>query len=504
MRSSGILMPIFSLASPYGIGTLGREAYEFVDFLKRAGQRYWQLLPLNPTNYGDSPYQSFSAAAGNPYFIDLRMLTEEGLLQAAEYENIDFGSDPTAVNYGLLYRHRLPLLRRAFDRFQPDAAFAAFCAAQSSWLAEYTLFMAIKDAHGGTSWRAWEPALRRRDPAAIAAAREKYARDMQFYAFLQYVFYRQWSALKAYANAHGIRIIGDMPIYVADDSVDVWAHTENFDLAEDLTPRAVAGCPPDSFCDEGQLWGMPVYDWDAMAAEDEPYSWWRWRMRHALTVYDVVRIDHFRGFEAYYCIPYGAPTAKTGVWRTGPGMALFRLLQADYAALSGEEGAVMPIIAEDLGFLTPSVKQLLTDTGFPGMKVMQFAFDSREENNYLPHNYPRHCVVYTGTHDNDTIIGWAATAAPQDVAYARRYLHAGSTESIGEAMIRAAMMSVADTAVFMMADFLGLDSAARINTPSTVGDNWRWRIAPDCISDRLADIIRENTALYGRAPRKDK
>ncbi len=503
MRSSGILMPVFSLASPYGIGTFGREAYEFVDFLKKAGQRYWQLLPLNPTNYGDSPYQSFSAAAGNPYFIDLRLLTEDGLLQPADYERIDFGTDPTAVDYGKLYRHRPAVLRRAFARFRPDAAFAAFCAANAQWLSEYTLFMAIKDAHGGVSWREWERPLRHRDPAALAVAREQYAQDMQFYAFLQYTFYRQWHALKAYANAQGIRIIGDMPIYVADDSVDVWAHTENFELTEDLTPRVVAGCPPDAFCEDGQLWGMPVYDWTAMAAEDEPYSWWRWRMRHALTVYDVVRIDHFRGFEAYYCIPYGADTAKDGVWRTGPGMALFRVLQADYAAQSGEDNPAMPIIAEDLGFLTPQVKQLLADTGFPGMKVMQFAFDSREGNNYLPHHYPRNCVVYTGTHDNDTIVGWAATAAPEDVAYARQYLHVDDTEGFHWAMIRAAMMSVADTAIFMLADFWGLDSTARINVPSTVGDNWRWRVRDGCINDALAAIIREHTVLYGRAPREE-
>lgn len=500
MRSSGILMPVFSLASPYGIGTFGREAYEFVDFLKKAGQRYWQLLPLNPTNYGDSPYQSFSAAAGNPYFIDLRLLAEDGLLQPTDYEDIDFGDDPTAIDYGALYRHRLPVLRRAFARFEPDGDFTAFCAANARWLPEYTLFMAIKDARGGVSWREWERPLRHRDPAALAAARDEYAQDMRFYAFLQFVFYRQWYALKNYANAQGIHIIGDMPIYVADDSVDVWAHTENFDLAEDLTPRVVAGCPPDAFCEDGQLWGMPVYDWDAMATQDEPYSWWRWRMRHALTVYDVVRIDHFRGFEAYYCIPYGATTAKEGVWRGGPGMALFRILQADYAAQVGDDNAAMPIIAEDLGFLTPQVKRLLIDTGFPGMKVMQFAFDSREENNYLPHNYPRNCVVYTGTHDNDTIIGWTRTADSADVALARQYLHVDDDEGFHWAMIRAAMMSVADTAIFMMADFMGLGSEARINVPSTVGDNWRWRITDGYINDWLAGIIREQTVLYGRAP----
>ena len=502
MRASGILMPIFSLASPYGIGTFGREAYAFADFLHRAGQRYWQLLPLNPTNYGDSPYQSFSAAAGNPYFIDLRLLTEEGLLQPEDYAAVDGGSDAERVDYAALYRHRLPILRRAFSRFRPDERFATFCAAQAGWLSEYTLFMAIKDAHDGASWRQWAAPLRRREPAALAVAREQYAQDMQFYAFLQYMFYRQWEALKSYANARGIAIIGDMPIYVADDSVDVWAHTENFDLTDDLTPRVVAGCPPDAFCEDGQLWGMPVYDWDAMAAQEEPYRWWRWRMRHALTVYDVVRIDHFRGFEAYYCIPYGADTAADGVWRVGPGRDLFRHLQEDYAA--EHDGAAMPIIAEDLGFLTPQVKQLLADTGFPGMKVMQFAFDSREGNNYLPHRYPRHAVAYTGTHDNDTIRGWAQTAAPPDVEYACRYLHAATVDELPSAMIRAAMMSVADTAIFMLPDFLELDSRARINTPSTVGGNWCWRVDADALDDPLAARIRELTQLYGRLPRDNE
>lgn len=495
MRSSGILMPIFSLPSPYGIGTFGKEAYAFADFLQKAGQRYWQILPLNPTNYGDSPYQSFSAAAGNPYFIDPDTLVKEGLLTAADLEGVDFGNDPGLVDYGKLYEHRLPLLRRAYARFDGGAAFERFCRAEAAWLEDYALFMAIKDANGGVSWREWPEPLRRREPAALEEARALYGEDMRFYRFLQYQFYAQWQALKSYVNGKGIAIIGDMPIYVADDSADVWAHTDQFDLDETLTPRVVAGCPPDAFSADGQLWGMPVYDWKRMAQGDVPYAWWRQRLRQALAVYDMVRIDHFRGFESFYCIPYGAKDAKKGVWRKGPGMKLFRVLQK-------ELGEPMPIIAEDLGFLTPAVRKLLQQSGFPGMKVLQFAFDSREESDYLPHNYGKNCVVYTGTHDNDTVMGWVATADPADVRLARQYLHVDENEGFNWAMIRAAMASVADIAIFMMQDFMGLGSSGRINTPSTVGgNNWRWRIADGCINDWLAGIIRENTVLYGRAPR---
>ncbi len=495
MRSSGILMPVFSLPSPYGIGTLGKEAYTFVDFLRKAGQRYWQILPLNPTNYGDSPYQSFSAFAGNPYFIDLDLLTDAGLLSREEYADTDFGDDPGQVDYGKLYRHRLPLLRRAYDRFADREALVRFCREQAFWLEDYALFMAIKDAQGGVSWRQWERPLRHRDTDALQEARTRYAEDIRFYQFLQYLFYDQWERLKAYANRQGIHMIGDMPIYVADDSADVWGNPQLFDLDDDLLPRVVAGCPPDAFSADGQLWGMPVYDWKAMAAEDTPYSWWRHRLRHALTVYDMVRIDHFRGFESFYCIPYGAKDATKGTWRKGPGMKLFRTLQQDL-------GDQLPIIAEDLGFLTPAVRKLLKQSGFPGMKVLQFAFVSREDSDYLPHHYDRNCVVYTGTHDNDTVMGWVDTADPADVRLARRYLHVDDNEGFNWAMIRAAMASVADTAIFMMQDFMGLGSQGRINTPSTVGgDNWRWRIADGCINDWLAGIIRENTILYGRAPR---
>ncbi len=496
-RLSGVLMPLFSLPGPYGIGTMGKEAFRFVDFLKKAGQSYWQILPLNPTNYGDSPYQSFSCAAGNPYFIDLDLLARDGLLMREEYAEVDFGQNPDRVDYARLYETRLPVLRRAFARFGGSAEYERFCAREAWWLDDYALFMAAKDAHGGVSWREWEPALRTRQPAALDALRRERAVEADFYRFIQYIFFRQWGALKKYANDNGIRIIGDMPIYVADDSADVWANPGQFDLDADLLPRVVAGCPPDAFSEDGQLWGMPVYDWDAMAAGKTPYLWWRRRMRLALSVYDIVRIDHFRGFESFYCIPYGAADAKKGVWRKGPGMALFD-------ALREELGQSLPIIAEDLGFLTPAVRRLLRDTGFPGMKVLQFAFGAGEESDYLPHKLERHCVVYTGTHDNDTVAGWTQSADPTEVAKARRYLHIDDREGFHWGMIRAALMSVADTAILVMPDFMGLGSEARINTPSTVGENWQWRIGTGCINDWLAQIIRENVELYGRLPREEK
>lgn len=496
MRTSGILMPVFSLPGKYGIGTFGKEAYHFVDFLEKAGQHYWQLLPLNPTNYGDSPYQSFSSAAGNPYFIDLELLTEEGLLTEADYAEVDFGQDSTAIDYGKLYENRLPVLRRAYERFTGGTAYRAFCREQADWLEEYVLFMAIKDAHNGVSWREWPKELKRRQPRALAAFRQAHEKDMDFYRFIQFLFFTQWRRLKAYANEKNIEIIGDMPIYVADDSVDVWSEPEQFDLDEKLLPKVVAGCPPDAFAPEGQLWGMPVYRFEAMAKETPSFGWWRRRMRHTFAMYDVVRIDHFRGLESYYCIPYGAENAVKGTWRKGPGMALFKALKEEF-------GEQLPIIAEDLGFLTQDVRDLLEESGFPGMRVLQFAFDGKPENEYLPHSHCRNTVVYTGTHDNDTVMGWIATASTAEVALARRYLHVDDHEGFNWAMIRGAMMSVADTAIFTMADIMGLGSEARINRPSTLGEgNWCWRIGDGCINDWLAGIIMENTRLYGRAPVK--
>ncbi|MBQ8203986.1 MAG: 4-alpha-glucanotransferase [Clostridia bacterium] len=497
MRASGILMPVFSLPSPYGIGTLGEKAYNFVDFLKKSGQSYWQILPLNPTNYGDSPYQSFSSAAGNPYFIDLDMLSREGLLLKEEYEEVDFGSDPFSIDYAKLYENRYPVLRKAFARFKKNDAFKDFCKAEGYWLNEYALFMALKDSFGGKAWYEWDDALKLREEASLKAVEENLSEEIDFHKFVQFKFFSQWQALKKYANENGIKIIGDMPIYVALDSADVWSNTKQFDLDENLTPNCVAGTPPDAFSEDGQLWGSPLYDWDYMEKEAKPYSWWCNRLKSAFSIYDVVRIDHFRGFEAYYAIKYGAKTAKDGVWKKGPDMKLFEALKKEF-------GEKLPIIAEDLGFLTPEVKKLLKDSGFPGMKVLQFAFDSREDSDYLPHNYPKNCIVYTGTHDNDTVIGWTKSAKADDVKMAEEYLNTKADAGFNWAFIRAAMMSVADTAIFMMPDFIGLGSEGRINTPSTLGDNWKWRIEEGCTNDWLAKIIYDMTCLYGRAPKKTK
>lgn len=501
MRASGILMPIFSLPSKYGIGTLGAEAYKFVDFLKKAGQRYWQILPLNPTNYGDSPYQSFSSAAGNPYFIDLDMLCEDGLLKTSDYEKVDFGTEPDRVDYEKLYFKRMPVLRTAFGRFSPDKQWDKFCKEQGSWLDDYAFFMALKDSFGGVSWREWDENIRKRKPTALSNAKKKLKENIEFYKFIQFCFYKQWNKLKKYANDNGILIIGDMPIYVADDSVDVWSCPQQFDLDEELLPRSVAGCPPDAFSEDGQLWGSPVYDWDYMKNGDKPYEWWKARLKHAFAVYDIVRIDHFRGFESFYCIPYGDTDAKGGKWRKGPDIEFFKALEEDF-------GENMPIIAEDLGLLTDAVTEMLEKSGFPGMSVLQFAFDATMKSPYLPHNHRKNTIVYTGTHDNDTVMGWVKSGDADDVERARRYLHVDDNEGFNWAMIRAALMSVADTAIICMQDFMGLGSEARINAPSTLGGiNWQWRIGEGCINDWLAGIIKENTELYGRLwpmPKKEK
>ncbi len=484
-------MPIFSLASKGGIGTFGKEAYRFVDFLKKAKQSYWQILPLNPTNYGDSPYQSFSSFAGNSYFIDPEILIEDGLLTESEFSALDFGDDPYKINYGKLYENRNNMLKTAFSRFKETADFKKFCKENSYWLNDYALFMALKNANSDTAWTEWEDGLRFRKPDAMKKAEKDYADTIKFYCFVQYLFYKQWFELKNYANKNGIKIIGDIPIYVAYDSADVWCDTKQFQLDENLSPKAVAGCPPDAFSEDGQLWGNPLYDWKFMKSEN--YAWWKRRLKHTLSLYDTVRIDHFRGFESYYTIPFGDKDAKRGKWVKGPDIALFKEIEKEF-------GKNLPIIAEDLGYLTPAVLKMLKKSGFPGMKVLQFAFDTREESDYLPHNYDKNCVVYTGTHDNDTIIGWTKTADENDVKMAEFYLNAKRDKGFNWAMMRAAMMSVADTCILMMPDFIALGSEGRINAPSTVGYNWQWRIEPTCINDWLANIIAQNTAVYGRAP----
>lgn len=491
MRANGILMPVFSLPSPYGIGTFGDAAYEFVDFLKKGGQSFWQILPINPTNYGDSPYQSFSAFAGNPYFIDLDILVTEGLLTKSEIEDCDFGDNIECVDYAKLYNNRYPLLKKAFNRFNMNKNHLEFTAENSYWLDDYALFTAIKKANRETAWNNWENPLKKREPDALKKIAEYCENEINFYKFLQFKFYEQWYALKKYANKNGIKIIGDIPIYAAFDSADVWANPDQFMLDSDCNPKLVAGVPPDAFSSDGQLWGNPVYNWDYMKKTN--YSWWKKYLSNALCRYDVVRIDHFRGFESFFAIPYGDKDAKGGKWINGPDTDLFDEIKKDF-------GENLPIIAEDLGVITPAVRRMLDKTGFCGMKVLQFAFDGDSNNAYLPHNLIRNCVVYIGTHDNDTVIGWLKNSDAETVKYVKNYLNCQSNDGFNWTMIKAAMSSVADTCIITAADLLGLDSKGRINTPSTLGGNWTWRIKRECINDWLAEILKENTALYGRCP----
>ena len=491
MRSSGILMPIFSLASEGGIGTFGKEAYRFVDFLKSAKQSYWQILPLTPTGHGDSPYSSFSAFAGNPYFIDIEILIEEKLLKEKEFKNYNFGDNPHRVDYQKLEAGRLELLKIAFSRFTPDEEYNQFLKDNACWIDDYAYFMAIKDANGGASWHNWPQTLRRRDSDAMREIEKDLEKTIGFYKFLQFKFCQQWFKLKEYANQNGVKIIGDIPIYVALDSCDVWANTEQFQLDDKYMPTSVAGCPPDAFAEDGQLWGNPLYDWKKMKTDG--YKWWVNRMKHALKLYDVVRIDHFRGLESYFSIPATDTTAKNGKWVKGPDMALFRQFKKDIC----ED---LPIIAEDLGFLTPQVKKLLKATGFPGMKILQFAFDGDKNNDYLPYNHPKNSVVYTGTHDNDTIIGWTKSANPEEVKRAEKFLNGKREDGFNWTMMRSALCSRADTCILMMPDLLALDSQGRINTPSVVGGNWNWRIDSYCINDWLSKIVADLTTLYGRNP----
>ena len=502
MRASGILLHISSLPSPHGIGTMGAAAKDFVDFLVKAGQAYWQILPVCPTSYGDSPYQSFSTFAGNPYFIDLDLLAKAGLLQPEEYESIDWESTPGCVNYGALYQKRYAVLHKACARLlaAPPADYADFLAKNAFWLPDYALFMALKDAHNGVCWQQWEEPLRRREPETLAAARAKYAADIDFWQAVQYLFYTQWYDLKAYANAKGIQILGDIPIYVSADSVDAWVGGPLFELAADGSFARVAGCPPDYFSADGQLWGNPLYNWPYH--RETGYAWWIERVRHALGIYDLLRIDHFRGFDTYWAIPADSATAKTGKWENGPGMELFDALEQALGQL--------PIIAEDLGELFPSVRKLLADSTFPGMKVLQFAF-SGGDNEYLPHNHVKNSVVYPGTHDNTTITAWWESAAtPKEKATAAAYLHltgahptakelaAVKTADARTALLRAALGSVADRAIIPMYDWLGLGEEAHLNTPGKLGGNWAWRAKAGFDTKTLAAQIKAECAVYCR------
>lgn len=492
MRASGILMPIFSLPSKYGIGTLGREAYRFIDFLEKSGQTYWQMLPVCPTGFGNSPYQSFSVFAGNPYFIDLDMLSEEGWLLRDELEAVDWGKGSASVDYGLLYKNRFPILRIAAKRFleKKSMEYEVFCRFHSYWLNDYARFMAIKDSLNGCSIDCWSRELRIRSEAALAEADNCLSDDISFYRVLQFWFYTQWKKLHSYAAVKGIKLIGDLPIYTSADSSDVWSNPELFQLDEQLKPKFVAGVSPDAFSAEGQLWGNPLYNWDEMKAKN--YSWWIARLRHTFSLFDIVRIDHFRAFSSYFSIPADSATAANGKWIKGPGMDFFDKIESALGKL--------PLIAEDLGELDDDVHKLLRATGFPGMKVLQFAFDPNAESLYLPHNIGRECVVYTGTHDNSTAVGFLKNGAPEQLEYAMEYLNINDTNGFNWAFIKAAMATSADTVILQMQDFLGLDDSARINTPANSEGNWQWRIDYSCINDWLAGIIRKTTSLYWRLP----
>lgn len=494
-RESGILLSIASLPSRYGIGCFSREAYEFVDQLKEAGQSYWQILPLCPTSYGDSPYQSFSTFAGNPYFISLEALIEEGVLTKEECDAADFGKKADSVDYAKLYLARFALLRKAYERSDigsnPD--FVEFQQKNHWWLRDYAIFMAVKDLFDGKEWTLWPEDIRLRWQNALEYYQQTLYFDIEFQEYLQFLFLRQWTDLKAYANSQGIRIVGDIPIYVAMDSADTWSHPELFQLDENNRPTAVAGCPPDGFSATGQLWGNPLYRWEYHKSTG--YQWWITRLWYCYQLYDVVRIDHFRGFDEYYSIPADAGDATVGNWEPGPGIDLFRTIQG---ALGEKE-----IIAEDLGYVTDSVRRLVQESGYPGMKVLEFAFDSRDSgcaSDYLPHNYTENCVAYTGTHDNETIRGWFRSITAEEQKLARDYLCDQHTPEsrLHLSFISLIMRSQARICIIPLQDYLGLDNAARTNTPSTVGTNWKWRLTKGQFSANARKTIADITLRYGR------
>ena len=491
MRESGILMHITSLPGPYGVGTMGKQAFAFVDFLQEAGQRYWQILPLTPTGYGDSPYQSCSTYAGNYYLIDLPTLVDEGLLEYSDINSIDWSRQTDRVDFGILYQNRLNVLRTAYSRFQDEEKLDFFCKENKSWLPDFALFMALKDRYDGQPWYAWEGDLKLRKPDAIEQAAEQLQPEIRFFCFVQYIFYKQWRALREYARQKNVRIIGDVPIYVPYDSADVWSNPQWFQLDEAMNPTAVAGCPPDAFSEDGQLWGNPLYRWDRL--KEDGYKWWINRLAAAGKLYDVVRMDHFRGFEAYWSVPFGDATARNGQWIKGPGLDFVNTVKAKLPHIS--------LIAEDLGFLTQEVLDLRDESGFPGMKVLEFAFDSREPSAYLPHTYPANSVCYTGTHDNMTMRQWFETASADAVAYATEYMRLSEQEGMVWGVIRTAMSSVSDLCVIQMQDLLNLGGEARMNFPGTLSNaNWTWRAWDGFTGNDLAQRIHHLTRLYGRIP----
>ena len=493
-RSSGILFHPTSLPGKYGIGTLGKEAYAFIDFLKKSRQKLWQIFPLGPTGYGDSPYQSFSSFAGNPYLIDFDLLIEAHLLSEEDLRDVFFGDNEEYIDYGAVYNQKYPLLRKAYENFKSSdnhemrENLEHFKRENASWLNDYSLYISLKNHFNGLPWNEWAHDIKNREHGAMEHYRNELADDIEYHNFIQFLFFKQWGDVKRYANENGIKIIGDIPIFVAADSSDAWANPEIFLFDEERKPVKVAGVPPDYFSATGQLWGNPLYNWQKL--KETNYSWWVERVRANLSTCDIIRIDHFRGFEAYWAVPYGDDTAINGQWEPGPGIDLFNAIKSQLGEL--------PIIAEDLGLMTQGVIDLREATGFPGMKILGFAFDSGEENDYLPHTYTKNCVVYTGTHDNDTLIGWFQKAKEEDRQFARDYLNSRSDDEIHWDAIRGAWSSVASMAISPVQDFLGPGSEARINTPGVAAGNWQWRLRHGVLTDELAERIAKLTRVYSR------
>ena len=490
-RKSGILLPMSALPSPYGIGTMGKSAYRFIDFLKAAGQSFWQLLPLGPTSYGDSPYSAFSSFAGNPYFIDLDLLVKDKLLKPSEIRDRDWGADPERVDYAKIYQERFRVLRLAFQRgrVRYSGEITAFRRENAGWIENYALYMAVKAGFDMVSWTEWpDEGIRLHRQDAVERYREQYREDIEFWVFCQFLFFRQWNALRAYAHEQGIRFIGDVPIYVALDSADVWAERQFFQLSQDGVPSEVAGVPPDAFTEDGQLWGNPLYDYDAMKADG--FGWWIRRVEGASRLYDTIRIDHFRGFESYWAVPFGDSTAKRGHWKPGPGMDLVGVLTSWFHDLD--------FIAEDLGYTTPEVAKLLADSKLPGMKILEFGFDPKGNSDYMPHNCVWNSVCYVGTHDNEVVNGWIRHTDKATLRYAREYMHITPDESWCAAMLRTGMATGSKLFVMQMQDVLELGEESRINCPGTLGGNWQWRMLPEAADKKLAKRLRKLTETYRR------
>lgn len=489
-RGAGILLPISSLPSAYGIGTFGNAAFKFVDLLVDLKQKYWQILPMGPLTVGDSPFQSISLYAGNPYYIDLEDLADKGLLRIEEINAYRWGESNDIIDYPVLYQNRYTVLQSAFERFDcRDAQYIAFCDRSKAWLSDYSLYMALKYHMHDKPWYEWEEALRDRQEEALEQYREQLADQISFWNFCQYEFYMQWDALKKYANKKGIQLIGDVPFYVAYDSVDVWTHRELFSLDAKGNMLRVAACPPDDFAREGQIWGNPVYEWDVM--EKDGFKWWRDRIRQQAEIFDIIKIDHFLGIVKFFSIAAGETDIREGRWLKGPGRKLADVIE--------EAVGDKKIIAENMGTILPGVNKLIRKMGWPDMKVLLFAFDGKADNEYLPHNYTdSNTVLYAGTHDNDTIVGYYRNHTDYELAYMYSYLNIENKEQISDALIRAAYASVADVVILQMQDILRLGNEARMNQPSTIGINWKWRFLDELLPEERRSWIRTQTALYRR------